>query len=176
MSLPTITAAAAKDLISKGAVLIDVRDASEHARSSIPGARLAPLSAGLTGLPGEGVVVFHCKSGMRTKANAHALQAATSCEAYILEDGLDGWQAAGLPIVEDKSKPLEIMRQVQITAGGLALAGAILGFAVHPGFHLLSGFIGAGLTFAGITGWCGMAKMLALMPWNNALPMTPAKA
>ena len=31
-----------------------------------------------------------------------------------------------------------------------------------------SGFVGAGLVFAGVTGFCGMARMLGLMPWNRA--------
>ena len=53
------------------------------------------------------------------------------------------------------------------TAGSLALAGAVLGFAIDPLFHLLSGFVGAGLIFAGVTGWCGMARLLMLAPWNR---------
>jgi hypothetical protein len=32
---------------------------------------------------------------------------------------------------------------------------------------MLSGFVGAGLVFAGVTGFCGMARLLALMPWNR---------
>ncbi|MGO7251628.1 YgaP-like transmembrane domain, partial [Rhizobium brockwellii] len=48
------------------------------------------------------------------------------------------------------------MRQVQITAGALVLAGVLLGLFVTPGFFALSAFVGAGLTFAGVTGWCGM--------------------
>ncbi|MCV4796509.1 DUF2892 domain-containing protein, partial [Escherichia coli] len=35
------------------------------------------------------------------------------------------------------------------------------------GFFLLSGAVGAGLTFAGVTGFCGMARLLATMPWNR---------
>jgi hypothetical protein len=31
----------------------------------------------------------------------------------------------------------------------------------------LSGFVGAGLTYAGISGFCGMARLLAAMPWNQ---------
>jgi hypothetical protein len=27
--------------------------------------------------------------------------------------------------------------------------------------------VGAGLTFAGISGFCGMARLLAVMPWNK---------
>lgn len=72
-----------------------------------------------------------------------------------------------MPIVEDKSQPLPLMRQVQIAAGALILLGVVLGYAVNSGFFLLSGFVGAGLTFAGLTGFCGMARLLAVMPWNR---------
>lgn len=68
---------------------------------------------------------------------------------------------------EDKSQPLPLMRQVQIVAGALILLGVALGYAFSSGFFLLSAFVGAGLTFAGITGFCGMARLLALMPWNR---------
>jgi len=89
----------------------------------------------------------------------------------MLAGGVDGWAAAGLPLVENRKAPLELMRQVQIVAGSLVLAGVILGFLVHPGFFGLSAFVGAGLTFAGATGFCGMARLLALAPWNR-----PARA
>ena len=59
------------------------------------------------------------------------------------------------------------MRQVQIAAGSLVLAGVLLGAFVAPGFYALSGFVGAGLLFAGVSGFCGMARLLAVMPWNR---------
>ena len=59
------------------------------------------------------------------------------------------------------------MRQVQIAAGLLILAGVALGLVVAPAWFGLAGFVGAGLTFAGLTGWCGMARLLALLPWNR---------
>ena len=43
----------------------------------------------------------------------------------------------------------------------------ILGFAVAPTWFALSAFVGAGLTFAGLTGRCGMTTLLAHMPWNR---------
>ncbi|MFN4101599.1 MAG: DUF2892 domain-containing protein, partial [Pararhodobacter sp.] len=64
--------------------------------------------------------------------------------------------------------PLPMNRQVQITAGLLTLTGVLIGTFVHPAGYALAGFIGAGLTFAGISGWCGMANVLAVMPWNKA--------
>jgi hypothetical protein len=59
------------------------------------------------------------------------------------------------------------MRQVQIATGSLVVAGTALAVAVSPWFILLAGFVGAGLVFAGTTGFCGMARLLARMPWNK---------
>jgi hypothetical protein len=47
------------------------------------------------------------------------------------------------------------------------VAGTLLGAFVHPAWLLLSGFVGAGLVFAGITNTCGLALLLARMPWNQ---------
>jgi len=66
-----------------------------------------------------------------------------------------------------KKAGIPVMRQVQITAGSLVVLGVALA-AVSPWFLALSAFVGCGLVFAGATGWCGMAKLLALMPWNKA--------
>ncbi len=92
----------------------------------------------------------------------------------MLEGGIEAWRDAGLPTVQDKSQPIEIMRQVQIAAGGLVVAGVSLGVLVHPGFLGIAGFVGAGLTFACLTGFCGMARPLALAPWNKAAAATSA--
>ena len=72
-----------------------------------------------------------------------------------------------MPTQLDRSQPIEIMRQVQIVAGSLVLIGVILGYFVTPAFYALPAFVGAGLLFAGISGFCGMAKLLAIMPWNR---------
>ena len=87
---------------------------------------------------------------------------------FLLEGGLNAWKSAGLPTQIDRSKPIELQRQVQIAAGSLVLIGVALALTVSPAFIALSAFVGAGLTFAGISGWCGMAKLLGVMPWNKA--------
>ena len=51
----------------------------------------------------------------------------------------------------------------------MTFLGVILGVWVAPAVLGLSAFVGAGLMFAGISGWCGMAKLLALMPWNRTV-------
>ncbi|QKS02372.1 DUF2892 domain-containing protein (plasmid) [Sphingomonas sp. CL5.1] len=168
MTLTTLSPADARAAIDAGARLIDIRGADEHARERIPGAINVPLDRigdlGRDGRP----VVFHCKSGMRTTANAAQLDAAAGdVPAYILEGGIDAWRTAGHRTAADRSQPLEIMRQVQITVGALVLTGVLLGLFVAPGFFGLSAFVGAGLIFAGVTGWCGVANLLRIMPWNR---------
>jgi rhodanese-related sulfurtransferase len=168
MTLQTIEPGHAKRLIDQGAVLVDIREPDEHAREHIPGARNLPIAKLAEIRTGKAdTVIFHCRSGARTASNSQRLASAAGCEAYILDGGIDAWRKAGLPVAADPRQPIEIMRQVQITAGGLVLLGAVLGTWLSPAFYGLSAFVGAGLVFAGISGWCGMAKLLALMPWNR---------
>ncbi len=159
----------ARRLINEGALLVDVREPDEHARERIPNARLLPLSRLSTPVDRAAAqrVIFHCRSGGRTAAAVERLAAAAGGDAYILRGGLEAWKAAGLPVLKDQRRPIEMMRQVQIAAGGLVLLGVGLGALLHPGFYALSGIVGAGLVFAGTTGTCGMARILALAPWNR---------
>lgn len=169
MSLPVIDVAKARQLIAEGAVLVDVREPDERAREHIPGTKHAPLSSlQSVNATGAMAVIFHCRSGARTGAHAARLGEAVGCEAYLLGGGLDAWKRAGLPVATDRKQPIEIMRQVQIVAGSLVVLGVVLGLWIALPFFAVSAFVGAGLVFAGSTGWCGMAKLLALMPWNRA--------
>jgi len=107
MSLPTINPAQARNLVEKGAILIDIREPDEHARERIVGARNLPLSkldqADLAAHQGK-QVIFHCKSGARTQMNAPRLASKLDgiCEAFIVEGGLDAWRKAGLPVATDR--------------------------------------------------------------------------
>lgn len=166
---------AARRLAQGVAVLIDIREPDEFARRRARGAHSRPLSSldagGLDlegGRPDALEVIFTCRSGMRTGANGARLAAACAGPAHVLEGGLDAWDRAGLPVETDARAPLEMMRQVQIVAGLLVLTGVILGLTVSPWFLGVAGFVGAGLTFAGVTGFCGMARILALAPWNRS--------
>ncbi|WP_395611549.1 rhodanese-like domain-containing protein [Allosphingosinicella sp.] len=156
--------------LNRGALLVDIREADEFARRHVAGAVSRPLSAfeqaHLRIEPGQDVI-FTCRTGNRTSVHCARLQASVDGDAWVLEGGVDGWAAAGLPVVADRAAPLELMRQVQIAAGLLVLAGVLLGFTVSPILFGLAAFVGAGLTFAGATGWCGMAILLAQMPWNR---------
>lgn len=152
------------------AVLVDIREPDEFARAHIAGAVSQPLSqweqAHLTIDP-DADVVFTCRSGIRTQGACDRLAARVQGDAFVMEGGLNAWIKAGLPVTEDRKAPLEIMRQVQIAAGSLVLLGVLLGtFAAAP-WYGLAAFVGAGLTLAGMTGFCGMARLLMLMPWNR---------
>jgi len=172
MTLPTISPHGAKRLIDEGAILIDIREADEHARERIPGARHLALSkldeADLAVHRGK-AVIFHCRSGFRTRSNAGRLASKLddACEAYVVEGGLDAWRKAGLPVALDRRQPIDLERQVRIGAGGLTLVGTLLGVSASPWFLVIPLFVGGGLLFAGLTGFCGMARLLQRAPWNR---------
>lgn len=181
MSIPILAPHEAKRLVDEGAILIDIRERDEHARERIPGAHVMPLSkVDEVQLPDTGgrPLIFHCRSGARTLANAARLVAkiGPGCDAYVIEGGLDAWKKAGLPTVTDRSQPIELQRQVQIGAGSLAFFGTLLGLLVSPWFLAIPLFVGAGLMTAGLTGFCGMARILVHAPWNGDVFAQPRRS
>lgn len=169
MSLPVISPQDAKLLLEKGALLIDIRDADEHGREHIPNGKNVPISKLCDTQVGEGhdAIVYYCKTGNRTKMNAQLLMEAAKTEAFILEGGIENWKKTGMAVNKRAGAPIEMMRQVQIVAGGFVVIGAALGFLISPAFYALSGAVGAGLIFSGISGTCAMAGVLKIMPWNR---------
>ena len=151
--------------------LIDVREDFEHAEERIAGATLVPLSKfdadEVRRLAGDKRVVFHCRSGKRS-VDAATRFAAPGDAVMHLAGGIEAWKASGMPVIRPAKQGLPVMRQVQIVAGGLVALGVALGVTVSPWLLVVPGFVGCGLVFAGVTGWCGMAKLLAVMPWNRA--------
>lgn len=99
--MKTISAEQAAALVRDGAVLIDIRESHEHANENIPGARhhaLSQIDAKHPAHDGDTVLIYHCKSGARTKMNAKKLAAASGkCEVYLLGGGIEEWKRAGLP-------------------------------------------------------------------------------
>ena len=172
MSLPKISPLNAKHLLDQGAILVDIREEDEHAKEKVIGARhmaLSKLDQADLALHDGKPVIFHCRSGARTASHAPRLvqKAGETCEAFVIEGGLDAWRKAGLPVVTDRRQPIELQRQVQIGAGGLAFFGTMLGLFMSPWFFGVPAFVGAGLMVAGVTGFCGMARILMRAPWNR---------
>ncbi|TAJ09065.1 MAG: DUF2892 domain-containing protein, partial [Planctomycetota bacterium] len=132
----------------------------------LPLSRFDPAALRVAGPP----PVLYCRTGRRSAEAAERMLRAGWTEAHHLSGGIEAWKAAGLAVVRDPHAPLPIMRQVQITAGSLVLVGCALGWLVHPAFYGLAAFVGAGLTMAGLSGWCGMAHLLERMPWNARGP------
>ena len=80
-------------------VLIDVREPSEHAQTSIEGSILIPLATlndRLDVIPRDRPVVVHCQGGGRS-ARAVAQLRAQGVDAHNLVGGIKAWKAVGLP-------------------------------------------------------------------------------
>ena len=171
-TMTTSTRISANDLAdllaAREVTVIDVREPMEYATGHITGSINVPLSRiSQADLPSEPLVLV-CQSGNRSaRALTQLLHRGHPHPVVELEGGLPAWQQAGYEVRKFKGAPLPLMRQVQIAAGSLVLLGVILSQTVAPGWIWLSGFVGAGLTFAGISGFCGMARLLAAMPWNQ---------
>lgn len=158
-------------------IILDVREKdefdAEHVKDSLhlPMAEFhqrAPSLLKHLNTAGDRPIILMCASGRR--ASIVATQCSGAIEGIKLEvfsGGIAEWKNQGLPTVVKKSGHLPLIRQVQLIAGLLVLTGVGLAHWVHPGFLLLSAFVGAGLTVAGATGFCGLAELLARMPWNR---------
>jgi len=151
--------------------LIDVRTPAEFRGIHAVGARNVPLD----GIRAKDMIAarensseplyFICRSDGRGKKACEAFIAAGYDNVVNIAGGTIAWDDLGLPVVRGK-KSISLERQVRIAAGLLVVAGAALSI-LHPWWIALSAFVGAGLVFAGITDSCGMAMLLAKMPWNQ---------
>jgi glyoxylase-like metal-dependent hydrolase (beta-lactamase superfamily II) len=154
-------------------VLLDVRSRLEFEGSWIDGATNLPLEeldGRLDEIPEQREVVVVCRTGVRATIAAEAL-ARSGRRARVLEGGMQAWRRAHLPMREGRRR-LPVDRQVQLIAGSMILTGIALGTLVNPWFLGIAAFFGAGLTFAGATGTCGLAHILLRLPWNRPLAMS----
>ncbi|MEB3279882.1 MAG: rhodanese-like domain-containing protein [Lyngbya sp.] len=167
-----VEAAILKQWLDQQAVtLVDVREPVEYATEHIAGSILVPLSKfNPSQVPNTGKkVVVYCQKGSRSARAAQQLfTSGWEVENLAsLQGGLEAWKAGGYETKINKKAPLSLMRQVQIVAGSLVLTGTLLGAFVSPWFLVVSGFVGAGLTFAGITNTCALAFLLSKLPLNQ---------
>jgi rhodanese-related sulfurtransferase len=152
------------------ALLIDVREPSEYAAEHIPDAQLLPLSTfDPARVPQEAgkKVVLHCVMGKRSEQAGQKLLDAGFTTVYNFRGGVQAWKDAGYTTTRGQQAPLSLQRQVQIVSGSLVLLGTLLGVLGSPWFLLLSGAVGIGLVYAGVSGTCGMATLLARLPYNQ---------
>lgn len=169
--LPSLSPAEVYKRLEAGEIrLVDVREADELAAVSVPGAEAAPLSAlsflNLSPASAQKPIVFMCNSGSRTRANSDLLERVAAGPAWQVLGGVEAWQKAGLPVERSGKAVLPMNRQIQVAAGSVVLLSLLLS-CLSPIFIWVTAFVGAGLIYAGLTGVCGMAKLLAKMPWNK---------
>ncbi|MFM7058420.1 MAG: rhodanese-like domain-containing protein [Planctomycetota bacterium] len=180
MSVRTISPKQLQERIQAGESIeiIDVRTPMEFQEVHAVTARNEPLESldcrrVLAGRTAGVALYVICRSGGRGRQACEKLMAAGCTDVVNVEGGTVAWDQAGLPVRRGR-KVISLERQVRIAAGLLVLTGAVLALTVHPWWAGLSAFVGAGLMFAGITDTCGMALMLARMPWNQISPANSA--
>jgi len=168
--MQTITANALVNMQQQGLIhLIDVRTPAEfgavHAKGAvnIPLDKLEPSAlAHCNGDP----AFFICKSGIRARKAMEKLAQSGFSNMIEVEGGTDAWVKAKLP-VQKGQKALGLEQQVRLIVGGMALTGSGIVLAGQPMGLALVAMMGVGMVYAGITNTCGMAMVLAKMPWNQ---------
>jgi rhodanese-related sulfurtransferase len=151
--------------------LLDVRTPGEYEAVHIRGAYNVPLDT--LGEHGpeirahvEEPVVLVCQSGSRARKAEEALKGAGMPNLHVLDGGVNGWVAAGKPVLRG-ARRVSLERQVRMMAGGLAAAGGALALVAAPAFAVVPLLVGSGLVFAGATDRCGMALVLSRLPYNR---------
>ncbi|WP_084591526.1 rhodanese-like domain-containing protein [Gilvimarinus agarilyticus] len=156
--------------------VIDIRTAAEVKACHLPGSIHIPVNeitpervrgalhdAGKTGQP----VYLLCQSGKRADMAANTLNGQLDEPLIIIEGGVNALTETSATLVNGTKTAISLECQVRIAAGGLVVTGVLTGFFIHPAFFALSGFVGTGLMFAGITDTCAMGMLIARMPWNR---------
>lgn len=156
-------------------LVVDVRSAEEYEAVHIPGSHHVPLAT-LVGhttelarhldVP-ERPLVLVCQSGVRAELARRHLAAVGLVHARVLEGGVPAYAAAGGDVVRGRGV-WALERQVRLVAGSLVLAGLTAGRYLSPQARLLSGAVGAGLTFSALSDTCAVGSALARLPFNRA--------
>ncbi len=151
--------------------IIDVRSHQEYLDSHILGSINLPLETCLA-YKGRDFLekdcLFHCRSGMRTKQAAAALAAFPCKQAYCLDGGISQWQQNGYGVEQqEKSMPLDVMRQVQLLIGFLVMVFVLLAAFISTSWLIGAFILGAGIFTAGLTGTCLLANVLLKLPFNK---------
>jgi rhodanese-related sulfurtransferase len=153
--------------------IVDVRTPAEFRSGHVPGSRNLPLDilqgAELEQLKTETAsvpLVLTCASGVRAATAADRLRQAGASDVWVLVGGVAAWKELHLPL-NQTGNGWALERQVRFVAGLLVLIGCGLGYWISAHFYALAALVGAGLVFSALTNTCGMATVLAKMPWNR---------
>lgn len=168
-----ISVYAVKEMLEKGVVmhLIDVRTKPEYhsERIELESVRNHPLDDIESIDAGKDEKLYLiCQTGKRSRQAQQRLLAAGFVEVVSVDGGLNAWKTAKFPCTKTRGT-FPIMQQVQLATGSLVLFGALGSVLLNTGWAWLAVFVGAGLTVAGATGFCGMALLMARMPWNKIM-------
>lgn len=157
-------------------VIVDVRPAGEYVAGHVPGAVSVPLDeltpariGQVVGAPDAGItrpLHLTCQTGVRARQAAERLAAAGLNDLVLLQGGTAAWERAGLPL-RRLGRGISLERQVQITIGAVLILKVIFGFTVHEAFFAVGLLIGIGLIVTGTSRCCGLARLLARLPWNR---------
>lgn len=151
-------------------LLIDVREPAEFASQKIAQAKLysQALDAQIEACQGDQKIVVYCQKGMRGQsACKRFIEQHANLTFFNLEGGLEAWAAAGLPVEQGNQAMMPLMQQVQLIIGLAVVGFGLMAYFVAPFWVFGAVFFGAGLINAGLTGWCGLAKLVGKMPWNQ---------
>ncbi|MEV0002895.1 rhodanese-like domain-containing protein [Micromonospora sp. NPDC050980] len=168
----TVDAATLRELIAAGRAprMLDVRTPGEFEAAHVAGAYNVPLDLlkehreELRNHLDEDVVLI-CRSGARATQAEQALATVGLPNLKVLDGGMLAWQATDAPV--NRGRPRwDLERQVRLVAGSIVLA-AVVGSVWAPGLKWVAGFIGAGLTFAAVSGTCAMGMLLSKLPYNQ---------
>jgi len=173
--MKTVTIKAFKEILNAerkndSVAFINVCTPLEYKQKHIAGVESMPLDEleyRSRELLGKKTIYVHCRSGNRSAQAIQKLKKMGIAAEFVnVDGGILAWEGLNFP-TKSLSGGIPIVRQVFITAGLLILTGSVLALTVNTYFMILPIFIACGLIFAGITGWCGMAILLAKLPWNK---------
>lgn len=159
-------------------VILDVRERDEFEAKHVDGSINLPLSEfnklapNLVRKLNQDKITIMCLSGRRAQLAKQQLQSLSLGMPHtyeVFDGGIKKWISDGGEVIKMKSNHVSILRQVHIGAGLLVVLGVVLSLAINPAWIYFSAFVGLGLFFAGATGFCAMASVLAKMPWNKSV-------
>jgi rhodanese-related sulfurtransferase len=155
---------------SKEVKVIDVRTPAENRAVFVDNMINIPVEKimdSIQEIKGAEPVYVFCNSGIRGVMVCEDLALHGVTNLVNVDGGMQAWIKADLPFTRTKRWSMPMMQQVMAIAGTLIISGVLASQYFNPNFVWLSGGVGMGLLYAGLSGNCYMTEVLALMPWNK---------